>query len=135
MTPLLVLAFGFHPVTAVGTDLLYASATKTVGTAVHGYSGTVDWKVVRRLATGSVPATVAGPENAQDDIVMKPVGMPASAAIIDASRLPPSWPSGDVVHCMIESGGRARRTSSLPATIVAISTAASASGIVTTVSV
>lgn len=57
MTPLLVLAFGFHPVTAVGTDLLYASATKTVGTAVHGVSGTVDWKVVRRLATGSVPAT------------------------------------------------------------------------------
>jgi len=55
MTPLLVLAFGFHPVTAVGTDLLYASATKTVGTTVHGISGTVDWKVVRRLATGSVP--------------------------------------------------------------------------------
>jgi uncharacterized membrane protein YfcA len=26
MTPLLVLVFGFHPVTAVGTDLLYASA-------------------------------------------------------------------------------------------------------------
>ena len=58
MTPLLVLAFGFHPVTAVGTDLLYASATKTVGTAVHGFSRTVDWKVVRRLATGSVPATI-----------------------------------------------------------------------------
>jgi uncharacterized membrane protein YfcA len=58
MTPLLVLAFGFHPVTAVGTDLLYASATKTVGTAVHGFSGTVDWKVVRRLAIGSVPATL-----------------------------------------------------------------------------
>ena len=58
MTPLLVLAFGFHPVTAVGTDLLYASATKTVGTAVHGFSDTVDWKVVRRLALGSVPATL-----------------------------------------------------------------------------
>jgi uncharacterized membrane protein YfcA len=58
MTPLLVLAFGFHPATAVGTDLLYASATKTVGTAVHGFSGTVDWKVVRRLATGSVPAAL-----------------------------------------------------------------------------
>jgi uncharacterized membrane protein YfcA len=58
MTPLLVLAFGFHPATAVGTDLLYASATKTVGTAVHGFSGTVDWKVVRRLATGSIPATI-----------------------------------------------------------------------------
>lgn len=58
MTPLLVLAFGFHPVTAVGTDLLYASATKTVGTVVHGAGGTVDWRVVRRLATGSIPATV-----------------------------------------------------------------------------
>ncbi len=58
MTPLLVLAFGFHPATAVGTDLLYASATKTVGTAVHGFSGTVDWKIVRRLALGSVPATL-----------------------------------------------------------------------------
>lgn len=58
MTPLLVLAFGFHPATAVGTDLLYASATKTVGTAVHGIGGTVDWRVVRRLATGSIPATI-----------------------------------------------------------------------------
>ncbi|WP_457310067.1 sulfite exporter TauE/SafE family protein [Sphingomonas sp. UYAg733] len=58
MTPLLVLAFGFHPATAVGTDLLYASATKTVGTVVHGFSGTVDWKIVRRLALGSVPATL-----------------------------------------------------------------------------
>ncbi|WP_404340023.1 sulfite exporter TauE/SafE family protein [Sphingomonas sp. MMS12-HWE2-04] len=59
MTPLLVLVFGFHPATAVGTDLLYASATKTAGTAVHGWRGTVDWKVVRRLATGSVPAAIA----------------------------------------------------------------------------
>jgi uncharacterized membrane protein YfcA len=58
MTPLLVLVFGFHPTTAVGTDLLYASATKTVGTTVHGWRGTVDWKVVLRLAAGSVPATV-----------------------------------------------------------------------------
>ena len=59
MTPLLVLVFGFHPATAVGTDLLYASATKTVGTTVHGWRGTVDWQVVRRLATGSVPAAIA----------------------------------------------------------------------------
>ena len=58
MTPLLVIVFNFHPATAVGTDLLYASATKTVGTAVHGWRGTVDWKVVRRLALGSLPATL-----------------------------------------------------------------------------
>lgn len=59
MTPLLVLAFGFAPTTAVGTDLLFASITKTVGGAVHGQRGTVDWKIVRRLATGSLPGAVA----------------------------------------------------------------------------
>jgi hypothetical protein len=58
MTPILVLFFGIHPATAVGTDLLYASATKTVGTLVHGLNHTVGWRIVRRLATGSVPATV-----------------------------------------------------------------------------
>jgi uncharacterized membrane protein YfcA len=58
MTPILVLLFGIHPATAVGTDLLYASATKSVGTVVHGLNHTVDWRIVRRLASGSVPATV-----------------------------------------------------------------------------
>jgi uncharacterized membrane protein YfcA len=56
MTPLLVLVFGIHPTTAVGTDLLYAAATKTVGTGVHGFKGTVQWGIVGRLAIGSVPA-------------------------------------------------------------------------------
>ena len=59
MTPLLVLVFGIHPATAVGTDLLYAAATKSVGTAVHGRARSVDWRIMRRLATGSVPATLA----------------------------------------------------------------------------
>ncbi|HEX6783410.1 MAG TPA: sulfite exporter TauE/SafE family protein [Sphingomicrobium sp.] len=59
MTPLLVLLFGFHPATAVGTDLLYASVTKTVGTAVHNQRKTVDWKIVASLACGSVPSSIA----------------------------------------------------------------------------
>ncbi len=58
MTPLLILLFGLHPATAVGTDLLYAAATKSVGSAVHGFNRTVDWRVVGRLATGSVPMTI-----------------------------------------------------------------------------
>jgi uncharacterized membrane protein YfcA len=58
MTPLLILLFGIHPATAVGTDLLYAAATKTAGSAVHGFNRSIDWRVVRRLATGSVPMTV-----------------------------------------------------------------------------
>jgi uncharacterized protein len=57
MTPLLVLFFGIHPATAVGTDLLYAAVTKTAGTAVHGLNHTVDWRIVGRLALGSIPTT------------------------------------------------------------------------------
>jgi uncharacterized membrane protein YfcA len=57
MTPLLILLFGVHPATAVGTDLLYASVTKTGGSLVHGYNKTIDWKVVGLLALGSIPMT------------------------------------------------------------------------------
>ena len=59
MTPLLILLFGIHPTTAVGTDLLFAASTKTVGTAVHAAARTIDWPIVRLLAIGSVPATIA----------------------------------------------------------------------------
>ncbi len=58
MTPVLILLFGIHPATAVGTDLLYAAVTKTAGSVVHGFNRTVDWAVVGRLAAGSVPMTV-----------------------------------------------------------------------------
>src|SRR5213076_3075326 len=58
MTPLLVLLFGIHPATAVGTDLLYAAITKSGGTFVHAKKGHVDWRITRLLATGSLPAAV-----------------------------------------------------------------------------
>jgi uncharacterized membrane protein YfcA len=58
MTPILIMLFGIHPATAVGTDLLYAAATKTGGSLVHGLARSIDWRVVGRLATGSIPATV-----------------------------------------------------------------------------
>ena len=53
MTPLLVLLFGVHPATAVGTDLLYAAVTKSAGTLVHGARDNVDWRVVLLLAAGA----------------------------------------------------------------------------------
>jgi uncharacterized membrane protein YfcA len=59
MTPLLVLFFGVSPAVAVGTDLLYASLTKTMGGWVHGRNGTVDWKVVGLLSLGSFPAALS----------------------------------------------------------------------------
>lgn len=57
MTPLLVLLFGVHPVTAVGTDLLFAALTKSAGVVAHGMNRSVDWMVTALLAAGSVPAT------------------------------------------------------------------------------
>lgn len=59
MTPLLVLLFGVHPATAVGTDLLYAGITKISGSTVHHRNGSIDWRVTRRLALGSAPAALA----------------------------------------------------------------------------
>jgi uncharacterized protein len=58
MTPLLILLFGVHPSTAVGTDLLYAAATKAGGSLMHGWSRTIHWPAVIRLASGSIPASV-----------------------------------------------------------------------------
>jgi len=58
MTPLLILLFGIHPSTAVGTDLLYAAATKTGGSVVHGLARSIHWPAVIRLASGSIPASI-----------------------------------------------------------------------------
>jgi uncharacterized protein len=58
MTPLLIMLFGVHPATAVGTDLLYAAATKAGGGIVHGWVRTIHWPAVIRLASGSIPASL-----------------------------------------------------------------------------
>ncbi len=58
MTALLILVFGVPPMTAVGTDLLYAAVTKATGARVHANKGNVAWPMVWMLAAGSVPATV-----------------------------------------------------------------------------
>jgi uncharacterized membrane protein YfcA len=58
MTPILLLIYNIKPAVAVGTDLLYASVTKSVGIFAHGKLGNIDWRIVKRLAVGSVPASV-----------------------------------------------------------------------------
>lgn len=59
MTPLLILGFNISPLIAVGTDLLFAAATKTVGTIAHGWQGSIQWRLVALLSAGSLPATFA----------------------------------------------------------------------------
>jgi uncharacterized membrane protein YfcA len=58
MTPILLLIYNIKPAVAVGTDLLYASITKSVGIFAHGKLGNIDWRIVKRLAIGSVPASL-----------------------------------------------------------------------------
>jgi uncharacterized membrane protein YfcA len=58
MTPLLTLLFGVAPSVAVGTDLAFASITKTAGTISHRFHGNVQWSIVLRLCAGALPAAV-----------------------------------------------------------------------------
>ena len=58
MTPVLVLVFSIKPAVAVGTDLLYAAITKGGGIFTHHKQQTIDWRVVRLLSAGSIPATL-----------------------------------------------------------------------------
>ena len=57
MTPILVLGFSIPPAIAVGTDLLYAAITKSVGVFAHHKHGNIKWKVVALLSMGSIPAS------------------------------------------------------------------------------
>lgn len=58
MTPLLIL-WGVPTKIAIGTDLLYAAATKTGAMAAHHRQGTIRWRLVLTLAAGSIPASLA----------------------------------------------------------------------------
>ncbi|TBL72500.1 sulfite exporter TauE/SafE family protein [Paenibacillus thalictri] len=57
LTPILVLA-GINPSIAVGTDLLYNSVTKFFGTIQHWRQKTIDFKLTKYLAMGSLPGVV-----------------------------------------------------------------------------
>ncbi|WP_293395791.1 sulfite exporter TauE/SafE family protein [Nevskia sp.] len=58
MTPILILFYGISPALAVGTDLLYASISKSFGVLLHGRNGSLDWAIVGWLSVGSVPAAL-----------------------------------------------------------------------------
>src|ERR1022692_2131349 len=60
MTPVLILFHWAKPVVALGTDLMWGTLTKSVGAVVHYRQGTVNLKLVMRLAIGSVPGALLG---------------------------------------------------------------------------
>ena len=58
-TPMLISGFGVAPAIAVGTDLLFASITKSGAAWRHHRLGHVHWRVLGVLAMGSLAASVA----------------------------------------------------------------------------
>ena len=60
MTPMLILLFGVTPSSAISSDLVAAVLMRPLGAAVHMRAGTVNFKLVRWLVTGSVPAAFLG---------------------------------------------------------------------------
>jgi uncharacterized membrane protein YfcA len=58
-TPLLISGVGVSPAVAVGTDLLFAAATKMSAAWRHHRLGNVDWPILGWLAAGSLPGASA----------------------------------------------------------------------------
>jgi len=60
LTPLLVLFFRVAPLAAISSDLITSLVMMPVGAVVHLRCRTVNWRLVRWLMVGSVPAAFAG---------------------------------------------------------------------------
>ena len=58
MTPLLIFLFGIAPVTAVGTDLMFASITKATGIWHHRRRGNIRWDIAGLMLAGSLPTAI-----------------------------------------------------------------------------
>ena len=59
MTPLLLTVFKLNPAVAIGTDLWFASITKTSGAIAHHRHGHVNYRIMGWLLAGSIPASLA----------------------------------------------------------------------------
>ena len=60
MTPFLVAVVGVPPATAVGTDMVYATATKFTGSVQHYRQRSVNLEIAIFLGIGSIPAGLLG---------------------------------------------------------------------------
>ena len=58
MTPLLIFLFGIAPVTAVGTDLMFASITKATGIWHHKRRNNIRWDIAGLMLAGSLPTSI-----------------------------------------------------------------------------
>ena len=81
MTPLLIMGFGVNPAIAVGTDLLFAAASKLGGTVRLARERLIAWRAVGLLSVGSLPAALLtmavlqhlGPSSAETEQLIRQV--------------------------------------------------------------
>ncbi len=58
--PLLMLALGVPPVTAVGTSLLFVAVTKLSAASIYWSRGQIEGKALRQLLIGGIPGVLVG---------------------------------------------------------------------------
>jgi uncharacterized membrane protein YfcA len=60
MTPMLIVLFGVKPIAAISSDLVASVVMRPIGAGVHMRARTVNYRLVKWMALGSVPAAFAG---------------------------------------------------------------------------
>jgi hypothetical protein len=115
MTPALIFGLGIPAAQAVGTDLIFAGITKSLGVWKHRAAGNVDWNVVVALGAGSLPATVIAivvldrlPSGKVLDLIVLPVlgsALMLTALVLVFRTYVVGWASG-----IAEASGEISRT-------------------------
>ena len=60
LLPVLIFGLGVPPIIAIGSDAAFSALTKVGAGLLHWRHGTVNWKLTRFLALGSVPGALGG---------------------------------------------------------------------------
>ncbi len=60
MTPMLIVLFGVKPIAAISSDLVASVVMRPIGAGVHMRARTVNFRLVKWMAIGSVPAAFVG---------------------------------------------------------------------------
>src|ERR1700726_1925650 len=60
LLPILIFGLGIPPIIAVGSDAAFSALTKLGAGFLHWHQRTVNWRLVRFLAVGSIPGAFGG---------------------------------------------------------------------------
>ena len=82
MTPMLILLFGVTPSKAISSDLVAAVLMRPLGAGVHMRARTVNFRLVRWLVLGSVPAAFLGAYIGNATSVQSSVEIALGAALL-----------------------------------------------------